>query len=133
MPSSASLGEPDACDVRRVSETAVVDARRQRASAATYREVAQLFGALADPTRVTLLHALLGRELCTCDLALLANVSESGVSQHLRILRALRLVKSRRAGKFVYYTLADAHVAALLRLGLAHHGHGDRAAEAASA
>jgi DNA-binding transcriptional ArsR family regulator len=63
------------------------------------------------------------QELCTCDLAAVVGVSESGVSQHLRVLRSLRLVKSRRAGKFVYYTLDDAHVALLVSVGLAHQGH----------
>jgi len=121
------------CSVRRVSTPAVVDAKRDLAPATTYREVAELFGALSDPTRITIVDALSRRELCTCELAAVAGVSESGVSQHLRVLRALRLVKVRRAGKFVYYTLDDAHVAALLRMGLAHHGHGEQAVEAASA
>ena len=52
-------------------------------------------------------------------------VTESCVSQHLRVLRALRLVKSRRAGKFVYYSLDDAHITLLLQTGLTHQGHGD--------
>jgi DNA-binding transcriptional ArsR family regulator len=63
--------------------------------------------------------------LCTCDLAAVVGVTESCVSQHLRILRALRLVKSRRAGKFVYYSLDDAHIALLLQTGLTHQGHSD--------
>jgi ArsR family transcriptional regulator, lead/cadmium/zinc/bismuth-responsive transcriptional repressor len=89
-----------------------------------YSELAELFGALADSTRARLVHALLHAELCTVDLARAIGVSESGVSQHLRILRALRLVKSRRAGKFVYHSLDDAHIALLVGVGLTHLGHG---------
>jgi DNA-binding transcriptional ArsR family regulator len=88
-----------------------------------YSELAELFGALADATRATIVHTLLRQELCTCDIAAVAGVSESGASQHLRVLRALRLVKSRRAGKFVYYSLDDAHIALLVQVGLTHLGH----------
>jgi len=91
----------------------------------TYIELAEVFGALADATRAKIVHALLHQELCTCDIAAVVGVSESGVSQHLRLLRALRLVKSRRAGKFVYYSLDDAHITLLMQVGLTHLGHGD--------
>lgn len=103
----------------------VAAAQARLADSSIYRTVADLFGALADPTRAKLVHALLRHELCTCDLAATLGISESGVSQHLRILRTLRLVKARRQGKFVFYTLDDAHVALLLQLGLTHAGHSD--------
>jgi DNA-binding transcriptional ArsR family regulator len=93
----------------------------------TYIELAELFGALADATRATIVHVLQHQELCTCDLAAVVGVTESGVSQHLRVLRALRLVKSRRAGKFVYYSLDDAHISLLVQIGLVHLGHEDEA------
>jgi len=73
------------------------------------------------------------QELCTCDLAVVVGISDSGVSQHLRVLRALRLVKSRRAGKFVYYSIDDAHIALLVQVGLTHQGHADDAAPPAPA
>ncbi|HWE62695.1 MAG TPA: metalloregulator ArsR/SmtB family transcription factor [Chloroflexota bacterium] len=88
-----------------------------------YSALADLFGALADTTRAKIVHTLLRQELCTCDIAAVAGISESGASQHLRVLRSLRLVKSRRAGKFVYYTLDDAHIALLVQVGLTHLGH----------
>jgi DNA-binding transcriptional ArsR family regulator len=113
----------DLCRARCVHPEQVAQARARLAHDDTYREVAQIFGALADPTRAKIVHALLSQELCTCDLAIVAGVSDSGISQHLRILRSLRMVKSRRAGKFVYYRLDDTHVARLLQLGLAHQGH----------
>jgi DNA-binding transcriptional ArsR family regulator len=111
------------CQDRRVHPDAV--ARVRLAVDETYRRVAELFGSLANPTRAKIVHALQHHELCTCDLAAVVGVTESGVSQHLRILRTLHVVKSRRAGKFVYYSLDDAHVALLMQLGLTHQGHAD--------
>lgn len=116
----------DACTELRISATAVDDARRTLAPTRTYRAVAELFGALADPTRVTIVHALSLRDHCTCELAEIVGVTESAISQHLRILRALRLVRARREGKYVFYSLDDVHVSALLKLGLASNGHNDR-------
>lgn len=114
----------DVCQVRSIHPEIVADARTRLEDADTYRELAEVFGALADPTRARIVHALLQRELCTCDLAAVVGISESGASQHLRILRALHLVKPRRAGKFVYYTLDDGHIALLVQIGLTHLGHG---------
>jgi DNA-binding transcriptional ArsR family regulator len=96
---------------------------------ATYVALAQLFGALSDPTRAKILHLLLDGEWCTCDLATVVGISESSVSQHLRVLRSLRVVRSRRAGKFVYYQLDDEHVALLIQMGLTHQGHGMKKAD----
>jgi DNA-binding transcriptional ArsR family regulator len=111
------------CGVRCIHGEEVRRARAHLAGEGAYSELAALFGALADATRARIVHALMHQELCTCDLAAVVGVSESGVSQHLRVLRSLRLVKSRRAGKFVYYTLDDAHVALLVSVGLAHQAH----------
>jgi ArsR family transcriptional regulator, lead/cadmium/zinc/bismuth-responsive transcriptional repressor len=130
--SAPRQSDVDLCQVRCVHPEQVAQARARLAADETYRGVAQLFGALADPTRAKIVHSLLRQELCTCDLAAVAGVTESGISQHLRILRALRMVKARRAGKFVYYRLDDAHVALLMQLGLTHQGHTDDEPAAAS-
>ena len=116
------------CAVRHVH---IDDVRRARAALSedeTYIDLSSLFAALADATRVKLVHVLLRQELCTCDLAATLGVSESATSQHLRLLRALRLVRSRRAGKVVYHSLDDEHIAALIRVGLVHLGHTGEAA-----
>jgi ArsR family transcriptional regulator, lead/cadmium/zinc/bismuth-responsive transcriptional repressor len=91
-----------------------------------YGDLAALFGALADPTRAHIVHLLLQGEMCTGDIAPVLGITDSAVSQHLRVLRALRLIRSRRAGKYVYHSLDDEHVALLLQIGLSHVGHGDR-------
>ncbi len=114
----------DVCETRCIHVEDVARARSSLEEETTYGGLAELFGVLADPTRVKIVHTLLRQELCTCDIAAVAGISESGASQHLRVLRALRLVKSRRAGKFVYYSLDDAHIALLVQVGLAHQGHG---------
>lgn len=117
----------DLCQVRCVHEGLIGDARDLLRDDSAYVHLASLFGALADTTRAKIVHLLLQQELCTCDIAAIVGISESGVSQHLRLLRSLRLVRSRREGKFVYYSLDDAHVTLLVQLGLTHQGHADQA------
>ena len=114
---------PDSCDVRCVHPEAVEQGRRLLEQTDAYRELSTLYRALADPTRVRIVHVLLQQEMCTCDLALVLGVSDSAVSQHLRILRNLKLVRPRRAGKIVYYSLDDSHVVHLVQVGLEHIGH----------
>ena len=120
---SATSGE--LCEVRCIHPEEVARARAGLEVDRVYGALANLFGALADATRAKIVHMLLGQELCTCDIAAAVGISESGASQHLRVLRQLNLVKARRAGKFVYYSLDDAHVALLVQVGLTHQGHRD--------
>jgi len=115
----------DMCQVRCINQEDVARTRSLLKDDGTYAALAELFGALADASRSKIVHALLQQELCTCDIAALVGISESGVSQHLRILRSLRLVKFRRAGKLVYYNLDDAHIALLVQTGLTHQGHAE--------
>lgn len=91
-------------------------------------ELADVFGLLADAGRLRVLVALLGGEMCVCDLAAVARASESAVSHHLRLLRAHRVVQVRRSGRMAYYKLADAHVRLLLDVALTHIGHAPAAA-----
>lgn len=93
----------------------------------TYTEIAETFRALADGTRTKIVYSLLQQELCTNELAAVAGVSESVVSQHLRVLRELRLVRSRREGKLVFHTLDDAHIRILLSVALDHIRDAERA------
>lgn len=91
---------------------------------ATAAQVAELFRAFSDPSRVRLIAALAEGELNVGALAEIAGVSESAVSHHLRGLRQMRLVRARKDGRQVYYALDDDHVAALFRQGLDHVQHG---------
>ncbi len=84
-------------------------------------DVASTFAVLADPTRSRILHALsLADELCVCDLALLLGISQSALSHQLRLLRDRRVVARRKAGRIVYYRLADEHVRHVFNDGLRH-------------
>ena len=83
-------------------------------------ELAATFAVLGDPTRVRLVDALAHGELCVSDLSAVVGLSESAVSHQLRLLRSLRIVRARRAGRQVYYQLDDAHIRTLLDQGRRH-------------
>ena len=91
---------------------------------ATALRLAETFKALSDPSRVRIVSLLADAELCVCDLAAVLGMSQSAVSHQLRTLRDLRLVRWRREGRQIFYTLDDEHVADLYRRGLDHVGHG---------
>ncbi|WP_075573380.1 ArsR/SmtB family transcription factor [Colibacter massiliensis] len=82
--------------------------------------LADIYKVLGDPTRLRILRVLLHDEVCVYDISRQINMGQSAVSHQLRILRNARLVQFRRAGKEVYYSLADDHVYALLAVGLEH-------------
>jgi ArsR family transcriptional regulator, lead/cadmium/zinc/bismuth-responsive transcriptional repressor len=111
------------CDVRGADLERVEVGRRELLDDETYARLAETFRTLADSSRAKIVHSLLKQELCTCDLAAITGHSEPAVSQHLRLLRCLQLVKTRREGKKVYYSLADAHVRFLLTVTLQHLQH----------
>ena len=85
--------------------------------------VAELFKALADPTRIRIISVLAHTELCVGDLCLALEMSQPAVSYQLRILRHLRIVRARKDGKHVFYTLDDEHVYQLYHQGLDHVQH----------
>jgi ArsR family transcriptional regulator, lead/cadmium/zinc/bismuth-responsive transcriptional repressor len=91
-----------------------------RLAEATVVALAEIFKALGDTTRVRMLDALSRSEVCVCDLAAMLGLTESAVSHQLRFLRSLRLVRSRRDGRHIYYTLADQHIVRLFEQGLEH-------------
>ncbi|HEY7835372.1 MAG TPA: metalloregulator ArsR/SmtB family transcription factor [Ktedonobacterales bacterium] len=124
--------QDDGCELRCIHPRVVAEAREQLRDQATYQAMAGLFAVLADPTRAQVVHLLLQREMCSCDLAAALRMSAPRVSQHLRVLRAQHIVKTRRDGKFVMYSLDDAHVRRLFQLGLAHASEADLAAAGAS-
>jgi len=82
--------------------------------------LADFFKVLGDKTRMKILLALSSSELCVCDLAAITNVSQSGISHQLRVLRQTNFVKYRKEGKIVYYSLFDDHIRSMIELGLQH-------------
>ena len=83
-------------------------------------EIAELFKVFGDTTRTKILSALFGRELSVCCLSEIVGMSQSAVSHQLRILRQTKVVKSRRQGKEIYYSLDDCHIEQIYRLALVH-------------
>jgi DNA-binding transcriptional ArsR family regulator len=112
--------ESDICDVSYVDRARVRRVARAMPSLEAVEQLAESFRVLGDPTRTKILFALSREELCVCDLAHLLGLSESAASHQLRLLRALRLVKYRKAGKMAYYSLDDEHIADLIHQGLRH-------------
>ena len=90
----------------------------------TAADLAELFRAMSDPSRLRILAALLERDLNVGAIAAQVDMSESAVSHHLRGLRQMRLVRADKQGREVYYQLDDDHVVALFKLGLEHVQHG---------
>jgi len=112
--------EPDVCEVVLIDQSKVRAVERQLPEEKAFFLLSETFKALGDPTRVKLLYALAKAELCVCDLAAILGVTRSAVSHQLRTLRNLHLVKFRRKGKMVYYSLCDDHVTRFLRDGMDH-------------
>ena len=103
------------CEERHAADPAVLEQVTSRLlPPQTVQHVADVFRLLGDPTRVRLVDALTHGERCVCDLAALVRLSESAVSHQLRLLRAARLVRVRRAGRLAFYALDDHHVVGLL-------------------
>ena len=82
--------------------------------------IADLFKGFADPTRVHILTLLQEKELCVTEIAEAVELSQSAISHHLRILKQMHLIKFRREGKNIWYSLADDHVKNILQMGLEH-------------
>ncbi len=130
--SEAGAATIDDCDVRLVDPARVAAVRAALPDANIVEELAGgVFALLSDPGRLRLLMSLLeGGELCVCDLAAATGMGESATSHALRLLRAHRVVKVRRAGRMAFYSLTDGHVRMLLDVALAHvrdeHAGGER-------
>jgi ArsR family transcriptional regulator len=113
---------PDTCDAVHANPARVATIRAALPVPEAVLALAETFKALGDPTRLRLLAALSKAELCVCDLATLVGISESAASHQLRLLRALRVVRTRRDGRMVHYRLDDDHITRLLAQGLEHVG-----------
>lgn len=108
------------CLEKVIHEDAVRKVLSQMPAGNDVRELATLFKALGDPSRLGILLALCKEELCVCDISTVCSLSESAVSHQLRTLRALKLVRNRRVGKIVFYRLDDRHVEQLIMQSLSH-------------
>ena len=111
------------CDCDMIHEKVVENTRSRMQKEAEYLDLAALFKMFGDCTRVKILHALELNEMCVCDLAALLGMTKSAISHQLKALRLSNLVKSRRDGQVIYYSLADDHVKYILDIGFDHIHH----------
>ena len=112
--------EIDRCDCNVIHEDIVNAVKEKMPSEENLYDLAELFKIFGDTTRIKILWALAESEMCVCDIAVLLNMTQSAISHQLRVLKVARLVKNRKEGKVVYYSLDDAHVKQVFEQGLIH-------------
>ena len=110
----------ECCDFIHAHEDIVEKVRQVMPGEDTLYDLTELFRIFGDSTRVRILYVLFESEMCVCDIAALLGMTQSAISHQLRALKSARLVKSRREGKTVFYSLADDHVRAIINQGLEH-------------
>lgn len=112
--------ELDRCDCGVIHEDVVNNVRGKMPNEENLYDLAELFKVFGDTTRIKILWALAESEMCVCDIAVLLNMTQSAISHQLRVLKQARLVKNRKEGKIVFYSLDDAHVKQIFDQGLIH-------------
>ena len=108
------------CEDKELHQNELYEAKKREISPEMNRNLAEMFKVFSDETRLRIICSLLNEELCVCDLCELLNLNQSTVSHQLQTLRTSKLVKYRKEGKQVYYTLEDEHIDAILRMAIAH-------------
>ena len=114
------IPEIECCTDHTVHQAALHQVEHDLPSDENLYDLAELFKVFGDSTLIKILYALFEAELCVCDIAELLGVSQSAVSHQLRVLKNTRLVKPRREGKAVFYSLADDHVRKIIAQGMEH-------------
>lgn len=108
------------CECDLVHKTTIQAVKKKMPKEETLYDLAELFKVFGDTTRVKIISALFEAELCVCDIAELLGMSQSAISHQLRVLRQARLVKHRKEGKVVFYSLDDDHIKSIFNQGLEH-------------
>ncbi|KMT22489.1 ArsR/SmtB family transcription factor [Clostridium cylindrosporum] len=108
------------CDCTIIHENVVNSVRDIMPLEEDLYDLAEVFKVFGDSTRIKILYALFASEMCVCDIAALLNMTQSAISHQLRVLKQARLVKYRKEGKVVYYSLDDEHVKQIFDQGLNH-------------
>lgn len=113
----------DICNCTVIHEDIVNKVKQVMPEEEKLYDLAELFKVFGDTTRIKILHALFESEMCVCDIAALLGMNQSAISHQLRVLKQAGLVKFRRDGKVVYYSLDDEHVQNIFEQGFAHINH----------
>ena len=112
--------EPVCCETVEVHEDLLRIVEQTMPEETELYDLAELFKVFGDSTRILILFVLSSAEVCVCDLARVLNMTQSAISHQLRILKQNKLVKSRREGKSIFYSLADGHVSTIIAQGRDH-------------
>ncbi len=112
--------ELDRCDCNVIHEEVVNEVRGKMPDDDLLLDLADTFKLFSDSTRLKILYALMEAEMCVCDISVLLGMTKSSVSHQLRVLKQSNLVKYRKAGRVIYYSLADDHVKTICRQGMDH-------------
>lgn len=118
------INNEDRCDCNIIHEDMIQRARETMPDQEDLVHLAEFFKVFGDPTRIKILSSLAEGEMCVCDIAYLLGMTQSAISHQLRTLKQARLVKNRKDGKVVYYTLDDEHVKEIIDQGLVHISEG---------
>ena len=110
----------EVCEVSVIHEDVLARVKARMPDEAPVYEVSELFKVFGDSTRIRILYLLFESEMCVCDIAQLLGMTQSAISHQLQVLKKSKLVKYRRQGKTVFYSLADAHVRAIIGQGMEH-------------
>lgn len=108
------------CDVIKVHEDLVKAVSLEMPDDESLYDLAELFKVFGDTTRIRILYTLFASEMCVCDIAEVLNMTQSAISHQLKVLKTAKLVKSRREGKQIIYSLDDGHIANIITMGLEH-------------
>ena len=112
--------EVECCDIFQIHEELVKKAEENILDEDRLKELADFFKVFADTTRLRILSVLFQSEMCVCDLAEVLGMTQSAISHQLRILKQMKLVKNRREGKTVFYSLAAGHIQTIMTQGMQH-------------
>ena len=112
--------EGESCQVKCINPSKVRSLVRSLPTTSAVERISTVFQVMGDPSRLKILHCVSQGDVCVCDLSAVLGMNVSAVSHQLRLLRTLNLIKPRRDGRVVYYSLSDDHVGELMRMGLEH-------------
>ncbi len=108
------------CDFMHVHQDIIDTVQNKMPDEEMLYDLAELFKTFGDSTRIRILYVLFESEMCVCDIAQLLNMTQSAISHQLRLLKQARLVKAKRQGRTVFYSLCDDHVRTIINQGMAH-------------
>lgn len=114
------INEVPACEYMHAHEDLIERVNRDMPDEIKLYDLAELYKVFADSTRIKILYCLFEEEMCVCDIATLLSMTNSAISHQLRVLKQAKLVKFRREGKTVFYSLSDDHVRTIIGMGMEH-------------